>query len=84
LPVLLARPKPVLSVEQGVINIEIELLKIMPRHVRTVGTDLVSEEKTKCLGVVTASDEEIAISRVCEKFDIVDPEQQIQLTAREI
>jgi hypothetical protein len=53
----------------------------MPRLWRI---DLVSEQKTKCLGVVTASDEEIAIRRACEKFDIVNPTTQRQLVAREL
>jgi hypothetical protein len=53
----------------------------MPRLWRI---DLVSDQKTKCIGVVTAPDKEAAIKRACEKFDIVDPRSQRQLIAREL
>jgi hypothetical protein len=53
----------------------------MPRLWRI---DIVSEQKTKCLGVVTAPDEEAAIKRACEKFVIWEPSTQRQLVAREL
>jgi hypothetical protein len=53
----------------------------MPRLWRI---DLVSERKTKCLGVVTAPDEEVAIKRACEKFVIEDLISQRQLVVREL
>jgi hypothetical protein len=53
----------------------------MPRLWRI---DLVSEQKTKCLGVVTAPDEEVAVERACEKFSIADPQEKRQLIAREL
>jgi hypothetical protein len=53
----------------------------MPRLWRI---DIVSEQKTKCLGVVTAPDEEAAIKRACEKFVIEDPSSQRQLVAQEL
>jgi hypothetical protein len=53
----------------------------MPRLWRI---DIVSEQKTKCLGVVTAPDEEVAIKRACEKFVIEGPNNQRQLVAREL
>jgi hypothetical protein len=53
----------------------------MPRLWRI---DLVSEQKTKCLGVVTAPDEESAIEQAFKKFDISDPRTQSQLVAREL
>jgi hypothetical protein len=53
----------------------------MPRLWRI---DLVSEQKTKCVGVVTAPDEEVAIKRACEKFSIADPQEKRQLIAREL
>src|SRR5262249_37702843 len=56
-------------------------LRQMPRLWRI---DLVSEEKTRCIGVVTAPDKEIAIKRACEKFDIVDTTTQRQLVARKL
>ena len=53
----------------------------MPRLWRI---DLVSDQITKCVGVVAAPDEEIAIKRACEKFEVVDPTTQGQLVAREL
>jgi hypothetical protein len=53
----------------------------MPRLWRI---DIVSEQKTKCLGVVTAPDEEAAIKRACEKFEVADPKTQGQLVASEL
>jgi hypothetical protein len=53
----------------------------MPRLWRI---DIVSEQKTNCLGVVTAPDEEVAIKRAREKFSIADTQEKGQLTAREL
>jgi hypothetical protein len=46
----------------------------MPRLWRI---NLVGEQSTKYVGIVTTPDEEIAIKRAREKFDIVDPKAQL-------